>query len=84
MINGLTIFPNPSSDLFNIHFTSYIKQSLVVRIVNVMGGYVLEDKLADFEGDYKRTIDLSLYSKGIYFLKIETNDGVINKRLILQ
>ena len=83
-VDALSIYPNPSSDLFNIEFTSYVKQSLVVRLVNVIGGYILEDKLADFEGDYKRIINLAPYSKGMYFLEIETYDGIINKKLILQ
>ena len=83
-VDALSVYPNPSRNLFNIEFNSYIKQSLVVRLVNIIGGDVLKDKLADFEGDYKRTIDLSSYSKGIYFLKIETKSGIINKKLILQ
>ena len=83
-VDALSIYPNPSRSLFNIEFNLYIKQSLVVRLVNVIGEDVLKDKLVDFEGDYKRTIDLSSYSKGIYFLKIETKSGVINKKLILQ
>ena len=29
-------------------------------------------------------IDLTNNAKGIYFLEIETGDGVINKKLILQ
>ncbi|MGY8980738.1 MAG: T9SS type A sorting domain-containing protein [Flavobacteriales bacterium] len=29
-------------------------------------------------------MDLTNNAKGIYFLEIETNDGVINKKLILQ
>jgi hypothetical protein len=33
---------------------------------------------------YKKQIDLTNNAKGIYFLEIETNDGVINKKLILQ
>jgi hypothetical protein len=33
---------------------------------------------------YTKQIDLTNNAKGIYFLEIETNDGVINKKLILQ
>jgi hypothetical protein len=33
---------------------------------------------------YNKQIDLTNNAKGIYFLEIETNDGVINKKLILQ
>ncbi|MAX69423.1 MAG: hypothetical protein CMP60_07060, partial [Flavobacteriales bacterium] len=29
-------------------------------------------------------VDLSTYTKGVYFLEITTDNGVINKKLILQ
>ena len=35
-----------------------------------------------FIGEYTKQISLTNYDKGIYFLEIETNDGVINKKLI--
>jgi len=37
-----------------------------------------------FIGEYTKQINLSDNAKGIYFLEIETNEGVINKKLILQ
>ena len=37
-----------------------------------------------FIGQYTKQIDLSKHAKGIYFLEIETDKGVINKKLILQ
>jgi hypothetical protein len=83
-IGALSIYPNPSSDIFNIEFTSYSRQSLVVRVVNILGEYILEDKLDDFEGKYVQSINLDNYSKGSYFLEIITDQGVINKKLILQ
>ena len=37
-----------------------------------------------FVGEYVKAIDLDQHAMGIYFLEIETNNGVINKKLILQ
>jgi len=37
-----------------------------------------------FFGEYTKQINLKDYPKAIYFLEIETDDGVINKKLILQ
>ncbi len=37
-----------------------------------------------FIGEYTTKINLSEYSKSIYFLEIETEKGIINKKLILQ
>jgi plastocyanin len=83
-INNLTIYPNPSRDLFNISFTSDAKQNLRVRILNVIGEELLSDNLEQFIGEYAKQISLIDNAKGIYFLEIETNDGIINKKLILQ
>ena len=84
LIENLTIYPNPSRDIFNISFTSYTKQDLKVRIMNVIGEELINENLEQFIGEYTKQINLSDNAKGIYFLEIETNDGVINKKLILQ
>ena len=83
-INNLTIYPNPSRDVFNVSFTSDTKQSLKVRILNVIGEELINENLEQFIGEYTKQINLSENAKGIYFLEIETNDGIINKKLILQ
>jgi hypothetical protein len=84
LIVNLEIYPNPSRDKFNISFTSDTKQDLRVRILNIIGEELINDNLQQFIGEYTKQINLSENAKGIYFLEIETNDGIINKKLILQ
>jgi hypothetical protein len=84
LIANLTIYPNPSRDVFNISFTSDAKQNLRVRILNVIGEELINENLEQFIGEYTKQINLSDNAKGIYFLEIETNDRIINKKLILQ
>ena len=84
---GLTnfkIFPNPSSDLFNISFSSNRVQDLRIRILNSISEEVMIIELNQYKGEYTKQINLTNNAKGIYFLEIKTNDGVINKKLILQ
>jgi hypothetical protein len=83
-IANLDVYPNPSRDVFNISFTSEGIQDLKVRVLNLIGEELINDKLEQFIGEYTKAIDLSENAKGIYFLEIETNDGIINKKLILQ
>jgi hypothetical protein len=83
-INNLAIYPNPSRDKFNISFTSEGVQNLKVRILNLIGEELINETLEQFIGEYTKQINLSDNAKGIYFLEIETNEGVINKKLILQ
>jgi len=83
-IVNLDIYPNPSRDVFNITFTSEDVQDLRVRVINVIGEELINENLQQFIGEYTKQINLEDNAKGIYFLEIETNDGVINKKLILQ
>ena len=83
-ITNLDIYPNPSRDIFNITFTSEEVQDLKVRVVNVVGEEIIKENLQQFVGEYVKSINLNKYVKGIYFLEIETNHGIINKKLILQ
>jgi hypothetical protein len=83
-INNLDVYPNPTRDLFNVSFTSEDVQDLEVRVINVVGEVVYTENLEQFVGEYTKAIDLATYTKGIYFLEITTNDGVVNKKLILQ
>ena len=56
----------------------------LVRILNIIGEELVSKKLEQFIGEYTKQIDLTNNTKGIYLLEIENNEGVINKKLILQ
>ena len=81
-INNLDVYPNPSRDVFNVTFTSDDVQDLEVRVLNIVGEVVYTENLEQFVGEYTKAIDLATYTKGVYFLEITTNDGVVNNCLL--
>ena len=84
VIANLDVYPNPSRDIFNISFTSETIQDLRVRVLNLVGEEIISEDLQQYIGEYTKQIDLNHHAKGIYLLEIETNEGVINKKMILQ
>ena len=52
--------------------------------MNIVGKVIFEESLDQFVGEYTKQISLGDYSKGIYFLEINDNIGIINKKIILQ
>ena len=83
LINNLDIYPNPSKNVFNISFNSENFQDLSIRVFNTIGAEVYRETKEEFVGEYTKQISLDEYGRGIYFLEIETNFGVVNKKLIL-
>jgi hypothetical protein len=84
IINNLEVYPNPSKDIFNVSFVSEEVQNLEVRVLNMVGELVYTEGLEQFVGEYTKSINMSKYTKGIYFLEITTNNGVVNKKIVLQ
>ena len=83
-IHGLMIYPNPSGDIFNISFNSQDRQTVEIKVLNIIGKVIFTDYKTDFIGEYTHQFNLKNYSKGIYFLEIKTENGSINQKLMLQ
>jgi len=77
--NLVNIYPNPSKDVFYIHFNSN-NVSGKITIFNYLGNTILNKKLTknDFE------IDLSDYPAGIYLVKFVSNNIIYNHKIIKQ
>jgi hypothetical protein len=84
LIENFNVYPNPSSDIFNISFVSEEVQDLKIRVVNMLGEVVSSEDLERFVGEYTKQINLEENTKGVYFLEIVTNQGVVNKKIVLQ
>ena len=80
---NLNIYPNPSSGIFNISFISEKLNSFRITITDTYGKVIFNDKSIDFIGEYTRRIDLSKYSKGIYMIRVRTNNKLVDERIIL-
>ncbi|MDC3390705.1 aryl-sulfate sulfotransferase [Flavobacteriales bacterium] len=83
-INNITIYPNPSKDIFNIVFNTNTKLDVDLRVHNVLGKVFFSESLKDFNGDYYRSVDLSQYPNAIYILQLNTKDGMLKKKLVVE
>jgi len=83
-VSSITVFPNPSKDLFNIVFSSATKQDINLSVHNALGEVIFSESLKDFNGDYRTCVDLSEYPNAIYIFQLNTKDGIINKKLVLE
>ena len=82
--DAVVIYPNPTNARVNIYFNSTRSQDIKLKLLSAIGEIIFIENLNRFKGEYSKQINLKDYPKAIYFLEIETNNGVINKKLILQ
>ena len=80
-IIDVNIFPNPSSNIFNLEFNADSESK--ISVTNILGEQVYFESTKSI-GEFNSQIDLSNFSKGIYNLTIKTSDRISNHKLILQ
>jgi PKD repeat protein len=81
---SLSIAPNPSNGQFALTFSSTTNQNVNISLLNVNGQVIAEDYLGNVSGSVKRAYDYSQLSKGVYMIRIVTNENVITRRIILE
>jgi hypothetical protein len=69
IIDGIKIYPNPSSTIFNFELNTLTTGTLT--LMDASGRIVSEQKL---ENQKSVKIDVRLFDSGIYFYKIQTNN----------
>jgi hypothetical protein len=77
--NNFLIYPNPSLDIFNIKIGDIRPQSL--EVTDVSGKIILSQKVFDNSGSDLQ-INMTNASKGIYFIKIATDEKSVVKKLV--
>ena len=80
-IGGLSIFPNPSNSIFNINWAQ--GNDFSISVFDLTGKLLLQEK-GDSKSLRKFSLDMSEFSKGIYFAKIKVDEKQSTKKLILK
>ncbi len=76
---GVSIYPNPFSSQTIITFSEEQKNT-TIKIMNVLGECVLTPP--PLRGGREGLIDMSGLAKGVYFLSVNSQQGVVNRKIV--
>ena len=78
----IRIFPNPASDELNIQIINEQNKILDLILSNTLGEVLIEKKIMDNTREF--TLPLGKLSSGIYFLRIQTPEKIITRKIVKQ
>jgi len=84
--NGLLIYPNPGTGIFNLNYTLCRDADVVIQVLDSRGRLILEPVhiLQQHNGKYVIPADLSGQPAGLYIVRMIINDEIISQQVILQ
>ena len=82
VVNDIVFYPNPASDFISIRFTSEVVNRFKVTLIDNLGKIVYVEEFEDTYSGTDNKIDISGMADGIYFLKIDYQNGIKTGKLI--
>ena len=79
--NGIRIYPNPSSTVFNIKLNGNTSNTLI-KVIDIAGNEILTKNINKTQRIQLHTSDFN--SKGVFFIVFENNNRTITRKLIIE
>lgn len=80
---AVSIFPNPSAGLISIRMNEQAPGTVSVTVFNTLGKIIHESTTSNLTENHTINLDLSNQPKGIYYIKIGSNNLKANKKIML-
>jgi hypothetical protein len=78
------VFPNPSEGVFNLSLKGFENKKTELRITNVIGNLVHREILQEPDSRYVKTIDLTRFPKGVYYVKLQVDEYSEMRKIIIK
>lgn len=80
----VAIYPNPSTGVFTISLTNLDSRKVELRIMNVIGNEIFHETLTSGDAQVQKTVDLSHFAKGLYYVKLEADGYSTVRRVVVK
>jgi hypothetical protein len=80
-LEKLNIYPNPSNGVFVLNLGNQLKNVNNIEVINTFGQVVYQNRKPQLS---ELQIDLSQFSKGLYFVKVRNNDNEIINKIVVE
>ncbi len=81
---NLSVLPNPTSGIITVGVNNTATSNINIQVMNIEGEKVYNEQIQSVSGNVRKSIDLSSFAKGIYLVRIITNQETIIRKISLQ
>jgi hypothetical protein len=81
--DNLMIYPNPSDGLLNLGFYFKAEQTLRVEVLSMNGTTLFTESFGNLQGNITRQINLTSLPKGVYLLRLISDQSIANRKITI-
>lgn len=83
LLKEVKVYPNPSTGVFNLELSNVAIGELSVTVTD-MTGRTVYNSTEEVKGELKKSLDLSSMAKGVYYLKMESENMREIRKIVIQ
>jgi hypothetical protein len=77
------IYPNPTNAIINIEINNTDEQGVEIELFTVTGKVIYQKEYKNIPAHFVKQIDLSGYTKGLYFVKVKQANAIYMGKIIV-
>jgi hypothetical protein len=82
--NSFNIFPNPARNEATVIFSTDKEENYLLLMTDVTGRIILSQNKISVAGENQYQLDLTEVEKGIYIISLQNEEGIMQKRLVVE
>lgn len=80
----ILVYPNPSTGIVHIAINGFEGRKLELRVLNVIGSVIYRETITELNDRYTKTLDLSKFASGLYYVKLEGDNASEMRKLVIR
>jgi hypothetical protein len=80
----LVVYPNPSTGIVHLTISGLEGRRVEVSVLNVIGTVMYRETLSELNERYTKTLDLSRFANGLYYVKLEADNASQLCKLVIR
>jgi hypothetical protein len=78
----IDIYPNPAKNYFVLNIKTKLTSSLKIQVIDILGKTIFAENIYNYTD--KVLISTSNWNKGLYFVKVEHENFISNKKILVE
>ncbi|GAA4361144.1 hypothetical protein GCM10023185_28030 [Hymenobacter saemangeumensis] len=80
----LVIYPNPTTGIIHLTINNLEGKKVELSVLNVIGTVMYRETLTELNDRYTKTLDLSKFANGLYYVKLESEKNSQMCKLVIR
>ena len=82
-LSDIQIYPNPAKGFFYLHLDNFSAKEIQLTLISSNGTVVISEKFGKNKTTINKKIKTSELKRGVYFIKLKSEKGIVIKKLML-